>query len=78
MQRLKLLKITNVILFAVALTQAATGLFLFFVDQGSGVELIGEAHKFSGLLLVLLIASHISLNWTVIKSHYFTKPVKPA
>lgn len=78
MQKLKALKITNLVLFCVALVQISTGLFLFFVGQGDGVEMAGEIHEFCGLLLILLIVVHISLNWTMIKSHYFTKSVKAA
>lgn len=78
MQKLKVLKITNAFLFLAAVMQAATGLFLFFVVQGSWVETAGEVHRFMGILLGLLIATHLYLNWTVIKSHYFTKVVKAA
>ncbi len=78
MQKLKVLKITNAVLFFTAVTQAATGLFLFFVAQGPWVETVGEVHRFTGLLLGVLIVTHLYLNWTVIKNHYFTKTVKAA
>ena len=78
MQKLRILKITNAVLFFVAITQAATGVFLFFVAQGMWVETVGEVHRFCGLLLGLLIATHLYLNWTVVKSHYFAKAVKTA
>ena len=75
MEKLKVIKFINACLFFAALVQASTGVFLFFVGQGSWVERVGEIHRYTGLLLLALIVAHIFLFWPVIKHHYFKKAV---
>lgn len=61
---IKWLKIVNSILFISFLIQAFSGLWLFLADS----EIIAVIHKYNGLLLIILIATHITLNWNWVKT----------
>ena len=66
MNRLALLKITNLVLFLSVAVQAATGLSLLFTGLIIKIGLLGlilDIHKYNGIIFVLLAISHISQNW---------------
>ena len=71
--KLKVLKTVNIFLFSSVLTQALAGIVLFFFDEGRFVMFCGKVHRYNGILLLMLITSHLYLNWPVIVSHYFKK-----
>lgn len=73
MNKLRLLKINNVILFASALTQIFTGMVLAFQETGRLARIAGEVHELNGFLLAVVIVSHLILNGSVIANHYFRK-----
>lgn len=73
MTKLKVLKTVNIFLFSSVLTQALAGSVLFFFDEGRFVIFCAKVHRYNGILLLALIASHLYLNWSVIVNHYFKK-----
>ncbi len=68
MNKAKLLKITNLTMFAVVLVQVSTGALIFL---GKWHIIVGRLHKYNGLALVCLITAHIALNWGWIKINVF-------
>ena len=60
----KWLKIVNSLLFISLLVQAVSGLWLFW----SGSEIVANIHKYNGPLFLVLVATHIALNWNWIKT----------
>lgn len=61
------LKIVNPVLGCVVLTQVLTGLLhgLMSRDVFEAVHLVG------GILIVIMVALHITLNWSWIKANFF-------
>ncbi len=66
------LKIVNPVLGIVVLTQVLTGLLhgLMSRDAFETVHLVG------GILIVVLVALHVTLNWPWIKANFF-RPGQP-
>jgi cytochrome b subunit of formate dehydrogenase len=73
MNKMKLLRILNLILFIVFVVQVLTGLAMFFQLKFLNVGQVSEIHAYNGLLLVVLWLGHIILNWAWIKSTYFKR-----
>jgi len=69
MKKLVWLKRINVLLFLVFLMQVSTGLGHGFI----GEELFENLHPAGGLLLILLVALHLILNWGWVKTSYFKR-----
>lgn len=65
------LKIINPVMFISLLLQAATGLLLFFRLFISHFRTIGEVHEYNGLLFLVLVITHLALNWSWIKANLF-------
>ena len=73
MEKMQVIKTTNVILFISFLIQTVTGLFLLLDIGGPLEDFMEESHEFNGLFLVVLLIMHVYLYWPAIKSHYFKK-----
>ncbi|MCU0606320.1 MAG: hypothetical protein MUF78_02585 [Candidatus Edwardsbacteria bacterium] len=65
MNKIKALKVVNLVLFLLFLLQAATGLLM---AAGAGGAFL--VHVASGLCLVLAGAAHLALNWGWVKMQY--------
>ena len=70
MNKIKLQKIINSLLFIVFAVQVITSLFLLF---NRGTEAIAEVHKYNGVLFIALAVIHIMLNWGWVRSVIFKK-----
>ena len=66
MKKVVWLKRINVLLFLVFLMQASTGLGHGFI----GEALFEDLHPTGGILLILLVALHLMLNWGWVKTSY--------
>ena len=76
MNKARLLKIVNLLLFISMAAQALTGLVLFFdlfVSRAKLFEIISEVHRYNGLVVALLIITHLAMNWNWIKSQFFKR-----
>ena len=74
MNKITLLKVTNLLLFISMSVQILTSIVLFFdlfTANARLFETIAQIHKYNGLILVLLVAVHVMLNWGWIKSQFF-------
>jgi cytochrome b561 len=73
MNKFKLLKVLNPVLFIVFVIQALTALDMVFDLNFVNTQLVFNIHKYNGLLLIVLIAFHIFLNWAWVKANIFKK-----
>ena len=69
MNKVKILKALNPVLFLLLLSQMATGL-LIFLDAG---EAFTTVHLITGGCLVLVGIAHLTLNWNWVAMQYFRK-----
>ena len=69
MKKLTVLKFINVVLFILFLSQAITGTG-HEVVPGKIFEIL---HMKGGIVLIILILVHFTLNWGWVKSSYFRK-----
>ena len=69
MKRNTVLKILNLFLFVLFVSQTATVLFHELISY----KVFQIFHKGGGMVLLLLIAAHIILNFNWIKANYFVK-----
>jgi len=75
MNKMMFLKWINFILFISMATQALTGIVLFFdlfVLRARLFEFISEVHRYNGLVLVLVVLTHLYLNWGWVKSQFLS------
>ena len=71
MKNVKVLKIVNPLLACIACIQSVTALLMMMVDSVG--ETIREFHEWNGIVLLTVAVIHVSLNWSWIKTNYFTK-----
>lgn len=73
MNRFDALRKINPLLFVAAGLQAATGLVFLFSPASfmGGGGWVYQAHRYNGLLLVVLIVVHAALNWGWVKANIF-------
>ncbi|OGW75361.1 MAG: hypothetical protein A2Z72_06990 [Omnitrophica bacterium RBG_13_46_9] len=63
MNKNNMLKIINPLLFASFVIQAVSGVMLLLGKGG-----FDELHEYNGVLLIVLAAIHLALNWGWVKS----------
>ena len=73
MNKLLGLRVVNMALFFSFVLQVITSLIIFLKIRLSNTEAIFEVHEYNGLLMILLAATHITLNWGWIKANFFKK-----
>ncbi len=66
------LKIVNPVLGVLLLSQALTGLVHGFLPR----RLFEVVHQGNGVMLVLVAAIHVILNWSWIKANFLQKPIR--
>ena len=74
MNKAAVLKVTNLFLFISMSAQVLTGVVLFFdlfTGRAKLFEMIAQIHRYNGLILALLVAIHLALNWGWIRSQFF-------
>ena len=69
MTRNKALKVVNIVLLVLIINQMV-GAFLY---GGISHELFEWGHERAGMLLAVVIAVHLALNWNWVKANYFKK-----
>jgi cytochrome b subunit of formate dehydrogenase len=69
MNKFKVLRIVNPLLILVFLIQAVTGIIFTFVSNIPYVQLLAAIHKYNGVLMVVLVIIHVSMNWGWIKAN---------
>ncbi len=67
MNRNKALKVVNAVLFVLIINQMVGGFFYWGISH----ELFQWGHKRAGMLLAVVIAVHLGLNWNWVKTSYF-------
>ena len=73
MDKIKMLRPVNALLLLAAIVQVFTIVIIFFRIKVPNSSLVFEIHEYNGLLMVLLIAVHITLNWGWIKANFLKK-----
>ncbi len=73
MNRVKALRITNVLLFLVFVGIAISGLTAFLFPGLIPYSTFRVAHPLTGVALVALVIIHLSLNFNWIKANYLKK-----
>lgn len=73
MSKVTLLRIVNSLLLLAFLVQAATGIIFSLEIHVPAMELLSEIHEYVGLLMVVLVIAHLSLNWGWVKANIFKK-----
>ena len=74
MNKAKLLKISNLVLFISMIIEVLTGIVLFFdlfVMQAKLFMAMAQIHKYNGIILTALVILHLVLNWGWIRSQFF-------
>lgn len=69
MNKQRLLKVINPLLAIVFISQAVTGLGHEHIRH----EVFEKVHSIGGLLLVLLVAIHLILNWSWVRNTLFKR-----
>lgn len=62
-----MLKITNVVLLLLFISQALSGLFHHSIPH----ELFEFLHEFGGIVLIITALIHLVLNWNWVRSAFF-------
>ena len=76
MNKARLLKAVNPILFISLVIQALTGVIMalhLFISNPKLFETITELHEHNGFVFVILAATHIYLNWNWMKAQFFKR-----
>lgn len=68
-------KIIATTLFVSFLAMASSGMMMFFIEKPSFTIQMHPVHKLFGLLMVLAIIGHLSLNYRALLKHLKTKSV---
>lgn len=76
MDRTRLLKLVNPVLFLSLVLQAATGAALatgILSSWPKAIEPVAELHEYNGYVFVALALFHLWLNWGWVKAQFFRK-----
>lgn len=76
MNKLKILRATNLLLLISFVVQAMTSLVLFFEWDVPFAWELSSVHKYNGLLMIILAFVHVVLNWGWMRANFFKKRVK--
>ena len=75
MNKAMVLRVVNATLFFSFIAQVITSLLIFFRIKTPNTPLVFEIHEYSGLFMITLALTHITLNWGWIKANFFKKRV---
>ncbi len=73
MNRVIVLRSVNMTLALSFLLQVMTVIIIVFHITTPDPQLVFEIHEYNGILMVLLVCTHITLNWGWIKANFFKK-----
>ncbi len=71
MKRISVLKVLNLLIAALALSQVLTGIFRDFIPK----DTFETVHQAGGLSFAAAAVLHVILNWNWVRANYF--PGKP-
>ena len=77
MNKAEMLRYVNLPLAFSLFLQGVTGLIILIEINLPIMKLIYEIHEYNGVLLLLLSAAHIFLNWSWIRVNFFPAPKRP-
>jgi hypothetical protein len=77
MSKVILLRIINPLLLLVFFVQACTGIIFSLKIHMDNMLLIAQIHDYNGWLMIVLIVSHVILNWGWIRANIFKKKQIP-
>jgi len=78
MNKLRLLKLTNTVLFISFSVQVVTSCIIFFRIKVPHPQSVFEIHEYNDLLMIAVALLHVTLNWGWIRANLFTRaPVPP-
>ena len=73
MNKFGALRIVNTILFFSFILQVITSIIIVLRIRIPHTQLVFEIHEYNGLLMIIVAAMHIALNWGWIKANFFKK-----
>jgi hypothetical protein len=73
MNKQKVLRIVNPVLFLSLAVQAVTGGIILLRLRTPFTQTVFEAHEHNGVLLIALAVTHLALNWGWVKANYFKR-----
>lgn len=71
MNKVKILRWVNPVLFVLLLIQMTTVLIMFFQIGVPNLQFVFQLHEYNGLLLVLTAFTHLILNWSWVRAMFF-------
>jgi len=77
MNRQRLLRVINCILFLSFVIQAATAGIIFLRLRIPHARMVFEVHELNGVLFIALVLTHIVLNWGWVKANFFAPARAP-
>lgn len=75
MNKAKLLKWVNLVLFICAAIQVTTGLMMALRLFTKQMEFIGELHEYNGFIFSAIVLTHLTLNWNWVKVTFFKRQI---
>ena len=73
MNKMKILRWVNSVLFILLLIQMTTVLIMFFQIRVPNLQFVFQMHEYNGLLLIVTALVHLNLNWGWVKATFFVK-----
>ena len=73
MNKFGALRIVNMVLFFSFILQVITSVIILLKIRLHYTQLVFEVHEYNGLFMIMVAATHISLNWGWIKANFFKK-----
>lgn len=74
MKKVAWLRLVNVfVMLSFCIVTLSMVLYKFIPSPLQYHEVVGEVHEISGIVFILLIVVHLSLNWNWVKAQYLKK-----
>lgn len=73
MNKFGALRIVNAALLLSFMLQVITSVIILLRIKVPHTQLIFEIHEYNGLFMIIVAATHITLNWGWIKANFFKK-----
>ena len=67
------LRIVNAALFFSFVLQVITSIIILLRIKLPNAQLVFEVHEYNGIFMIMMVATHITLNWGWIKANFFKK-----
>ena len=73
MDKVGALRIVNAALFFSFVLQVITSIIILLRIKLPNAQLVFEVHEYNGIFMIMMVATHITLNWGWIKANFFKK-----